>query len=133
MPFKYECEILLYPNLPKKLYTTLVYVKNPNGKTYVYSNISIYDKETKKAKHIRLLLLVLPAGRQSATETVSVHITITVRSLGTNCTRTRNIPSPHGKDIVFISTSYYDKFLLVHETPVRASGLSTMASIMILI
>ena len=48
MPFKNECEILLYPNLPKKLYTTLVYVKNPNGKTYVYSNISIYDKETKK-------------------------------------------------------------------------------------
>ena len=90
-------------------------------------------RKQKKVKHIRLLLLVLPAGRQSATETVSVHITITVRSLGTNCTRTRNIPSPHGKDIVFISTSYYDKFFLVHETPVRASGLSTMASIMILI
>ena len=84
-------------------------------------------RKQKKVKHIRLLLLVLPAGRQSATETVSVHITITVRSLGTNCTRTRNIPSPHGKDIVFISTSYYDKFFLVHETPVRASGLSTMA------
>lgn len=26
--------------------SSLVYVKNPNGKTYVYSNTSIYDKET---------------------------------------------------------------------------------------
>ena len=33
--------------------SSLVYVKNPNGKTYVYSNTSIYDKETKKVKHIR--------------------------------------------------------------------------------
>lgn len=33
--------------------SSLVYVKNPNGKTYVYSNISVYDKETKKVKHIR--------------------------------------------------------------------------------
>lgn len=33
--------------------SSLVYVKTPNGKTYVYSNVSIYDKETKKVKHIR--------------------------------------------------------------------------------
>ncbi len=33
--------------------SSLVYVKNPNGKIYVYSNVSVYDKETKKVKHIR--------------------------------------------------------------------------------
>ena len=33
--------------------SSLVYVKNPNSKIYVYSNVSVYDKETKKVKHIR--------------------------------------------------------------------------------
>lgn len=33
--------------------SSLVYVKNPNGKIYIYSNVSVYDKETKKVKHIR--------------------------------------------------------------------------------
>jgi len=32
---------------------SLVYVKNPNGRTYVYSNVSVYDKEAKKVRHIR--------------------------------------------------------------------------------
>ncbi len=30
-----------------------VYVKNPNGTTYVYENVSYWDKEDKKTKHRR--------------------------------------------------------------------------------
>ena len=32
---------------------SIVYVKNPNGKTYAYENISYWDKELKKTKHKR--------------------------------------------------------------------------------
>jgi len=33
--------------------SSLVYVKNPNGKTYVYENTTYWDKETKTCKHLR--------------------------------------------------------------------------------
>ena len=33
--------------------SSLVYLKNPNGTTYVYENISYWDKETKTSKQKR--------------------------------------------------------------------------------
>ncbi len=35
---------------------TYVYVKNPNGRTYVYENTSVWDKETKSVKHMRKII-----------------------------------------------------------------------------
>ena len=34
--------------------SSYVYVKNPNGKTYVYENTTYWDKETKTCKHKRV-------------------------------------------------------------------------------
>ena len=33
--------------------SSYVYVKNPNGKTYVYENTTYWDKESKSCKHYR--------------------------------------------------------------------------------
>ena len=54
-----------------------VYVKNPNGTTYVYENTSCWDKESKKTKHHRrcigkldpLTKEVIPTGRKTNTKT----------------------------------------------------------------
>ncbi len=35
---------------------TYVYVKNPNGRTYVYENTSVWDKETQSVKHMRKII-----------------------------------------------------------------------------
>ena len=34
--------------------SSYVYVKNPNGKTYVYENTTYWEKETKTCKHKRV-------------------------------------------------------------------------------
>lgn len=53
-----------------------VYVKNPNGTTYVYENVSYWDKEDKKTKHHRKCIgkldpttkEIVPTGRKAGTK-----------------------------------------------------------------
>ena len=53
-----------------------VYVKNPNGTTYVYENISYWDKEEKRTRHRRKCIgkvdphtkQIVPTGRKTDTK-----------------------------------------------------------------
>ena len=48
-----KCIDIIHRFSPEAAMSSLVYLKNPNGTTYVYENISYWDKETKTSKQKR--------------------------------------------------------------------------------
>ena len=69
--------MIRYINYTQEVIETMashVYVKNPNGTTYVYENISYWDKNEKRTKHRRKCIgkvdpvtrQIIPTGKKTA-------------------------------------------------------------------